>query len=174
MHMSDQAGMQRRQISENVQRSFAPALNSVTWALLQSKERTTADNEKMLYAAFASAFHYLETGTRADHQRAEWLISRVYTKLGNGREAMRHATRCLELTEKYAAELQDYDRAFALEAAARASAVEGDSRAAEKFFRMAIDAGRKIADADHRKQFEAEFRGGDWYGVASGVFSLEP
>ncbi len=171
--MTDRAQHQRRTVSENVQRSFAPALNAVTWALLQNKQRSTADNEKMLYAAFASAFHYLETGNHADHQRAEWLISRVYSTLGNGREAVRHANRCLELTEQYAAELQDYDRAFACEAAARANAVEGDSRAAEKYFRMAIDAGRKIADPDHRKQFEAEFRGGDWYGVASGVFSLE-
>lgn len=164
----------RRDAAQTAQRAFAPSLNAVTWALLQKPQRTPDDNEKMLYAAFASAFHYLEVGEPAHRQRAEWLISRVYSALNNGREAVRHARRCLELTGHHADGVADFDRAFAYEAMARAHAVEGDSQESHKYFTLALEAGRKIADSEHKKVFEAEFQSGDWHGVASGVFSLEP
>lgn len=162
----------RRDAAQTAQRAFAPSLNAVTWALLQKQHRTPEDNEKMLYAAFASAFHYLEVGEPAHHQRAEWLISRVYSTLNNGREAVRHARRCLALTEQNKDALADFDRAFAFEAMARAHAVEGDSQESHKYFSLALEAGRQIADAENKKVFEAEFKSGDWHGVASGVFSL--
>lgn len=163
----------RRDAAQAAQRAFAPSLNAIAWALMQKQGRTADDNEKMLYAAFASAFHYLEVGDVEHHQRAEWLISRVYCVLNNGREAVRHARRCLEITERHVDEIEDFDQAFAYEAMARAHAVEGDSQLSAKFFELAIQHGRAIKDEQHRKVFEAEFKGGDWHGLASGVFSLE-
>ncbi|MBX3458886.1 MAG: hypothetical protein KF696_02835 [Planctomycetes bacterium] len=163
----------RRDAAQAAQRAFAPSLNAIAWALMQKQGRTPQDNEKMLYAAFASAFHYLEVGDVEHHQRAEWLISRVYSVLGNGREAVRHAKRCLQLSEQHADEIEDFDQAFAYEAMARAHAVEGDSQQSEKYFRLAIEHGRAIKDEKNRKVFEAEFKAGDWHGLASGVFSVE-
>ncbi|MCB9894700.1 MAG: hypothetical protein H6839_09635 [Planctomycetes bacterium] len=149
--MPDSENLIRRQIAEQMQESFADALTGITWALLDNKARTPADDEKMLYAAFASAYHYLETAGHAEHQRAEWLISRVYSALGNGEEALRHARRCMELTEQHGDKLAEYDRAFALEALARANAVAGNADEAAKYRAEAEKAGNAIADAASRK-----------------------
>jgi hypothetical protein len=149
----------RKQMAEQVQEAFASALNAVTWALLRKPDRTDADNEKMLYAAFASAYHHLEVGLPIDQQRASWLISRVYAVLGNGQEALRHARRCAELTEAHAGELEDYDRAFALEALARAFKAAGNTGEAAKYQSLATKAGEEIEDEASRKVFTDELAG---------------
>ena len=156
--MSETESAIRRQAAEQMQETFASALNAVTWALLRKPDRTPAENEKMLCAAFASAYHYLETGTAVEQQQAEWLISRVYSVLGNGAEALRHANRCMELTEQYSDDLADYDRAFALEAVARANDVAGLADEAAAFRQRAEEAGQAIADEQSRKVFMEELQ----------------
>ncbi len=156
----------RRTAAQTAQRVFAPSLNAVTWALMQKPDRTAADNEKMLYAAFASAFHYNEVGKPEHHQRAEWLISRVYCLLGNATEALRHARRCLELTEQHDPHMDDYDIAFAYEAMARAGALAGNMDEARVFHGKAAAAAAQIEDPGHRKVFEEEFKSGNWYNLA--------
>jgi hypothetical protein len=147
------------------QRAFAPSLNAVTWALLQKSTRTPQEDEKMLFAAFASAFHYLEVGEPEHLQRATWLISRVYTVLENAQEALRWAQRCLQITGKGAPGLQDYDRAFAFEAMARASGLAGNRDEARRYYNLAQDQGASISDEDNREIFLDEFKGGNWYGI---------
>ena len=156
----------RKQMAEQAQETFASALNAVTWALLRKPDRTPADNEKMLYAAFASAYHFLEIGSALEQQRASWLISRVYSVLGNGQEAVSHAQRCMELTEQHAAELADFDKAFAFEAWARANAVAGKATEAAKYRKLAENAGESIEDEESRKVFTEELTSGNWHGVA--------
>lgn len=156
--MTDTEAAIKRQMAEQVQESFAAALNTVTWALLRKDGRDAADDEKMLYAAFASAYHHLETGSVAEQQRAEWLISRVYAVLGNGAEALLHAKRCYELTEQFASELADYDLAFALEALARAHRVSGNAEEAATYLNRATEAGRAITDEESRRVFEEELK----------------
>ena len=132
---------------------------------MQKPDRTEHESEKMLYAAFASAFHYLEVGNPEHHQRAEWLLSRVYVVLGNAAEALRHALRCLELTRKYEDHLDDYDVAFAYEAMSRASALSGNVADARSYHTMAANAGMEIEDLGHRRVFEEEFKNGNWSGL---------
>ena len=163
--MADSESAIRKQLAEQAQETFASALNAVTWALLRKSDRSAAENEKMLYAAFASAYHFLEIGSPVEQQRASWLISRVYSVLGNGVEAGAHAKRCMELTEEHASELADYDRAFAFEAWARANAVSGNQSEAAKYHKLASSAGEAITDDESRKVFMDEFASGDWHGV---------
>lgn len=155
----------RRTAALHAQRAFAPSLNAVTWALLQKPERSPQEDEKMLYAAFASAFHYLEVGDPSHHQRATWLISRVYNVLGNGVESLRHARRCMELTQAHADSIADYDRAFALEALARAHALLGNRDDAAGFHQRAQEAGHAIKVEENRRIFLEEFQGGNWHGI---------
>jgi hypothetical protein len=155
----------RRTAAITAQRVFAPSLNAVTWALLQKPDRTPEDNDKMLAAAFASAFHYLEVGKPAHHQRSMWLISRVYCVLGNAAEALRHARRCLEMTEKHRDQMADYDAAFALEAMARANALAGNMEEAKRFHALAAEGAATIEDPEHRRVFEEEFKSGNWSGL---------
>lgn len=163
--MPNSENLVRRQIAEQMQETFATALNAVTWALLRKPDRCPEESEKMLYAAFASAYHHAETGTPAEHQRAEWLVSRVYSVLGNGREALRHAERCNELTDKHEDAMADYDRAFALEGLARANVVAEKVEEATRYHKLAVEAGAAIADEQSRKVFQDELAYGDWKGI---------
>lgn len=163
--MTESESAIRKQMAEQAQETFASALNAVTWALLRKPDRTEAENEKMLYAAFASAYHFLEIGSAIEQQRASWLISRVYSVLGNGQEALTYAKRCMGLTEQHGGELADFDKAFAFEAWARANAVAGNTTEAAKYRKLANGVGETIEDEESRKVFMEEFASGDWHGV---------
>jgi phosphoribosylformimino-5-aminoimidazole carboxamide ribonucleotide (ProFAR) isomerase len=141
---------------------FAIQFNSQTWDLLDKADRTKEEDELMILSAHASCRHWLEVGTGLHHQRAEWMISRVYSVLGLGETAVRHADRCLELTEEYADLMEDFGRAFAYECVARASAIAGDRNRARKYIELAKEAGEAIADQDSEDIFFADFNGGTW------------
>lgn len=143
-------------------RHFAVQLNGETWALLDKTERTPEEEERMLYAVFASGYHWLKAGTPLNWQRSEWLIARVYGVLGRVEEALRHARRCLELTEAYPDLMEDFDFAFAYEEMARALALTGQRDEAATYYERAAAAGTQIADAEDRQIFEADFHSGNW------------
>jgi hypothetical protein len=145
---------------------FARQLNGEVWELLGTTDRSSVDDELMLYAAWASAYHWLRAGTAVHHQRAEWLLSRVYTVLGDAPAAMVHARRCLELTETSPGEMAPFDLAYACEAIARASALTGDEHEATHYLELAREAGTHITNAEDRQIFEGDLKGGNWYGFA--------
>jgi hypothetical protein len=144
---------------------FAKQANGTVWGLLDKKDRSPAEDGKMLHAAHASLFHWLHAGTALHHQRGEWLISRVHSVLGNGQEALRHAERCADLTRENADLMEDFDKAFALEAVARAHAVLGNRELAAKHIKLARKAGEAVADEENRSIFVQDFEGGDWHGL---------
>ncbi|MFW9874344.1 MAG: hypothetical protein ACFFG0_14660 [Candidatus Thorarchaeota archaeon] len=70
----------------------------------------------MIHTVHASRYHWgilVSEGksTQLNLQRAEWIISRVYSVLGKGESAIYHAKMCLEITEKN--NIGDFDLAFA-------------------------------------------------------------
>jgi len=142
---------------------FAKSLNGRVWALLGKRDRTPDENETMLYAAHASCYHWLQVGTGVNHQRGEWLIARVYTVLGIADAAVRHATRCLELTHAFPDLMEDFDWAFAYEGVARANALAGNQATAREYIQRAEQSGHAIKDAEDKKIFFDDFNGGNWY-----------
>jgi hypothetical protein len=146
---------------DEANRSSAIDLNGKTWAGLDKADRIKEEDELMVYSAFGSCRHWMEAGTGVHHQRGEWLISRVYAVLGLGDAALRHANRCLELTNQYADEMQDFDWAFAYEGFSRANAVAGNREAALRHIGQAEAAGEAIEDPEGKEIFLADFGGGD-------------
>ena len=144
---------------------FAKNLNGRTWELLEKSGRTKAEDELMIYAAQASCYHWLVAGTPLHHQRAEWLISRVYAVIGKPRAALGHALRCMELTEQNPALMKDFDLAYACEALARAHALAGDKEDAKKYLEEARPLGQAIANEEDKKIFLGDLQGGDWHGI---------
>lgn len=144
---------------------FAVTLNNRTWELLGKKDRTPAENEEMILAAHASCYHWLHAGTPVNHQRGAWLISRVYAELGMGASAIYQAQVCRELTDRYAAEMEDFDRAYAWECLARAHAAAGERDVAAEYKAKAAMTGKAIAGEEDRNIFMGDFNGGNWYGV---------
>jgi tetratricopeptide (TPR) repeat protein len=150
---------------EEAQIEFAKRTNGQVWKLLEKTDRTPAEDEEMECAAFASLYHWLQAGTQVHHQRGEWLIAHVYTILGEAESALKHANRCLELTEAYKNQMEDFDIAYAYEGMARANALSGNIEAAEKFLGLAESAGEEISDAESKKIFMGDLNSGAWHGI---------
>ena len=74
--------------------------------------------------------------------------------------------RCQALTEEHADLLEDFDRAYALEALARANAVAGNREEALRYKEQAEHAGQAIADEESRKYFVGDLAGGNWGSLA--------
>lgn len=144
---------------------FAQSTNGRVWELLQKPNRSPTENDEMLHAAHACAYHWKFAGTAVHQQRGEWLISHVQVVLGHGNEALRHAQRCFVLTESNRALMHDFDIAYAFEGMARAQALLGDHKMAEEFLVLAQQAGSVIADEEDRSIFLSDFDGGEWYGL---------
>jgi hypothetical protein len=129
-------------------------LFNMVWSLLDKKERTIEENDKMIHAAHASRFHWGEIGTPLEFERGEWQISRVYSVLSMPHPALYHGKRCLEICQEN--DIKDFDIAFAHEALARAYAVLGEKSKREKYIALAQKAGEKIAGEEDKKYFFSE------------------
>ncbi|MFT5470285.1 MAG: hypothetical protein ACI8UO_005412 [Verrucomicrobiales bacterium] len=142
---------------EKAHKWFAIECNNQAWDLLESTERTSKENERLIHTAHASCFHWLNAGKAIHHARAESLVANAHSAAGSGESALRHAKRCLELIEAKPEGVADWDLAFALDGLARASAAAGDETAAAENRKKAREAGDAIADAEDRKFFDAWF-----------------
>ncbi len=89
----------------------------------------------------------------------------VHVVLGHGQEALRHAERCLGLTQSNKSLMKDFDIAYAFEGIARAQAMVGNEKVAKEFFDLARQAGDVIADEEDKSIFMGDFDGGEWYGL---------
>jgi tetratricopeptide (TPR) repeat protein len=155
----------RTYTQEEAHQYFAKTLNGEVWDLLEKPARDQSEDERMVHAAHASAYHWLHAGSGVHQQRAEWLIAHVYTKLGLAGSALRHASRCFELTEKFGDSLKDFDRAYAHEGLARANALAGNRDQALEHIKLAQQSGSAIENDEDRGIFLGDFEGGDWYGL---------
>ena len=137
-------------------RALGTALFNHTWTLLEQPDRTPAETDEMIHAAHASRFHWgrAEGATALNLARGEWQCSRVYAVLGRGEPALWHARRCLAQVD--AAGSDDWDRAAAYEALARASAVAGDATAAADWKAKAVAALDTVVDPDDRDLIEGD------------------
>jgi DNA-binding transcriptional MerR regulator len=134
------------------ERKLAADLFNGVWTLMETEDRSTAQDDRMLHMAHASRYHWEQVGTAANLARGEWLCSRVYAVLRRPEPALHHARRVLEICATNG--IGDWDRAFAYEALARASALAGDDVAA----RAALESAQAqdVADADDRELLERD------------------
>ena len=158
--------VEERYTLEEAHREFAKQTNGLVWNLLGKTDRTPAEDEEMECAAFASLHHWLQVGTEVHHQRAELLISHLYTELGKAGPAIKHANRCLELTEEYKSQMEDFDIAYAHEGMARANALSGNREVARNHLELAESSRKAISNEEDKKIFMDDLNGGDWYGIS--------
>jgi len=142
--------------SEEEHKKFAVGLFNFTWSLLDKKNRTEEEDDKMIHAAHASRYHWGEIGKPVHFERGEWQISRVYSVLKRSEPALYHAKRCLHICKEI--KIGDFDIAFAHEAMARAHATAGDKSECQKFLQLAKEAGEKIKKKEDREYFSGELK----------------
>ena len=136
------------------ERQLGVDLFNEVWRLMESRD----DDERMLHAAHASAYHWSEAPEcePKNQARSEWLCSRVYAVLGRPEPSIHHAMRCLEIVQQHADSMEDWDLPFAYEALARAHGVAGNAADSRRYGELARDSGESIADPEDREHFVAE------------------
>lgn len=132
-------------------RQLGVDLYNDTWKLLEKQNRTRADDDEMLNATHASAYHWsraVGAGTW-NAARSQWQISRVNAVLGLGDAAVYHAERCLEHCTQNG--IGDWDLASAYEALARANRVAGNDAEYRRNLELGREALAQIADEEDRE-----------------------
>ncbi len=147
---------EEKKYSEEEHKKFAVGLFNLTWSLMDKKNRTKEEDDKMVHAAHASRFHWGEIGKPEHFERGEWQISRVYSVLNRPQLALYHAKRCLEICKEN--NIGDWDIAFAYEAIARAYAVAGKKTESAKYIQLAKEAGEKIKEKEDKDIFLSEIK----------------
>lgn len=147
---------EKKYTEKEAHRKFAVDLFNLVWSLMDKKDRTKEEDDKMVHAAHASRFHWGEIGTPLEFERGEWQISRVYSVLKRSEPALLHAKRCLETCQSN--NIGDFDIAFAYEAMARAYAIAGQKSECQKYLQLAREAGEKIKAKEDKDYFFSELK----------------
>jgi tetratricopeptide (TPR) repeat protein len=136
-------------------RQLGVDLYNDTWRLLE-KERTAEEDDELLHQAHASTYHWLQASECEPKNRArgEWICSRAYAVLGRAEPALHHAERCRAIVEANPDNMDEFDLPFAYEALARAHRVGGAEDEAERYERLAREAGAAMTDAEDVEHFE--------------------
>lgn len=141
---------------------FAKACFNRTWDFIEIDNRTVEQNDEMLAVAYASLYHWMQAGTAIHRQRGHWMVARIHAILGNSEMALNHAARCMDLTESFSDELQDFDLAFAHECLGRALSLAGRDQEAKNALAAADEAGKAISKKADRDYFFKDLRSGPW------------
>ena len=75
MTMFEDGKMTEKKPSEEDHRKLAVDLFNLVWSLLDKKDRSKGDDDKMVHAAHASRFHWGEIGEPLHFERGEWQIA---------------------------------------------------------------------------------------------------
>ena len=129
------------------EKRLAAELFNGVWALMETEDRTPAQDDRMLHMAHASRFHWEQVGHPGQPgARGVALLPRLRRPPPSGAVPAPCPSRAGDLQEHGIA---DWDLAFAHEALARAHAVAGDPAAAREEAREARAVA--IADDEDRK-----------------------
>ena len=143
-----------RDVTEIDHRRLGVDLFNHTWTLLDKSERTPGEDDEMLHAAHASAYHWSRVGAPENFARSEWQVSRVNAVLGRAEAAVHHAQRSLDHCREHG--IGDWDLAFAYEALARAHKVAGDEGDYRRYLEFARAAATRIAEDEDRELLERD------------------
>lgn len=141
-------------LAPDQERRLAADLFNHTWELLETSDRTPAQNDRMIHAAHASRFHWEQVGEVSNLIVGEWQCSRVYAVLGRPEPSEWHARRALALCEE--AGVTGFLLAASNEALARALLVAGDRPGAAAAEAAAWAAAEAIDDDEDRQIFEQD------------------
>jgi hypothetical protein len=138
-------------VDDATRRRIAVDLFNRSWRLLETADRTPAQDDELIHVVHASCLHWREIGTAANLSRGENQCARVYAALGRPEPALHHAHRCLELVRAEPDAHEDWDLASALEVLARAHLAAGDRAEAERAAALARAELDAVADPDDRE-----------------------
>lgn len=137
-------------------RRFAIECNNRAWRLAEAGARTAGEDEEMLHAAHAAAWHWSKAGTELHQARATMLLGHVHALLGRGASAMAYARQSFAYVTSR--DSPPWEVAFAHAILANAAAASGERELQATHYAIARDLGAALADMEEREIFDATFR----------------
>lgn len=129
--------------------------NNLAWSLSEQAARSASEDDDMLHAAHAAAFHWSRVGNELHRARADMLLARVHALLGNGKAALLYARRCHEYL--MGNNPPDWEKAFSHAVLAHASLKAGERVLHATHYAEARKLGESIADSEDRAIFFRTF-----------------
>lgn len=136
-------------------RRFAVDANNRAWQLSEAATRSGAEDQAMLEAAHAAAYHWRKIGTDVHVARAEMLLAHVHALLGHGTIAMPYAR--ASFASVTSRESPDWEIAFAHAVLANAASAAADAPLHAHHYALAKKLGTSLASAEERQIFDATF-----------------
>ena len=128
-------------------RRFAAAGNNRAWDL-SVQTRSSAEDQEMLNAAHASAWHWAMGGTELNRMRSLMLLAEVHALLGFGRSALAYAEQMR--TYLLGVPSPDWEVAFVHAVHAHAAAAAGESEKHRTSYGLAVAALEAISNEKER------------------------
>ena len=135
-------------------RYFAIECNNRAWDLTTAA-RTTPEDDEMLNAAHAAAFHWQIAGNELNHMRATMLLAEVHALRGLGRSALAYATTMRDYF--LARQTPDWEVAFTHAIHAHAAHAAGERELHRASYEHAVQAIAVIADPKDREIVDKTF-----------------
>jgi hypothetical protein len=135
-------------------RKFGAMGNNRAWALSVSS-RSDAEDQEMLSAAHASAWHWSQVGTELNRMRAVTLLAEVHALRGFGRSAWAYAEQVQEYFLRVGAE--PWETALVHVVHAHAASVAGEIAAHRRSYELAAVAVPAIANEEERSIVASTF-----------------
>ena len=129
--------------------------NNLAWNLADRPARTAAEDEEMLHAAHASAFHWAKAGTVLNQARANMLLAHVHAALRDGRAALAYAEQCNDYLAAH--DPPDWEMAFSQAVLAHAAYAAGEADLHREYHARAQQLGQAIADPEDKEIFLRTF-----------------
>jgi hypothetical protein len=128
-------------------RRFAAASNNRAWEL-SVQTRSSAEDQEMLNAAHASAWHWTKVGTELNRMRAIMLLAEVQALLGFGQLALAYAEEMR--TYFLGVRSPDWEVAFVHSVHAHAASAAGETEKHRISYGMAVAALEAISNEEER------------------------
>lgn len=144
-----QSGPMTELIDAATHQKLAGQLFNRCWDLLETEPRDDVQNRELLTAALTSRFHWQTIGTEENLAVCDWMASRAFAAVGDGRAAVDFANAALTRAE--GAGLGDWVVASMYEGLARAHAAAGDRASRDVAYARAERAVAAINDAEDRE-----------------------
>ena len=135
-------------------RYFAIECNNRAWDLTTAS-RNAHDDDEMLNAAHASAFHWQIAGNELNHMRATMLLAEVHALRGLGRTALAYATAMRDYFLNRST--PDWEIAFTHTIHAHAAYAAGERDLHRASYASAVEAIAAIANPKEREIVEQTF-----------------
>jgi hypothetical protein len=135
-------------------RRYAAAANNRAWDL-SLRKRNAAEDQEMLNAAHASAWHWTKVGAELNRMRATLLLAEVHALLGLGQSALVYAEEMR--TYFLGVRSPDWEVAFVHVVHAHAASAAGDTEKHRASYRLAVAAIEAVSNEEERRNVANTF-----------------